>query len=147
MTADNPIASYFRSSVEGASPEELVGLLYEGVVAGLHRAIKALEAGAIEPRVREINRCLAITAELRASLDFERGGKVAESLRRFYEIAKSRMLEASIQQSKPLLLELAEQFHGLREAWRQVEHAVRPAAGNPPPPPRHAASSGIRWSA
>lgn len=143
----NPVAAYRRSAIEGASPVQLVGLLYEGVIAALHASARALEAGDIETRVREINRAMAILAELRASLDLERGGEVAGTLRRFYDIAKGRMLEASIKQSAPILEELISQFRGLRDSWRRVERDAQAAQQPQPAAFRPAEAVGAAWGA
>ncbi|HZT73440.1 MAG TPA: flagellar export chaperone FliS [Terriglobales bacterium] len=143
----NPVAAYRRSAIEGASPVQLVGLLYEGVIAALHVSVRAVKAGEIETRVREINRAMAILAELGASLDLERGGEVAATLRRFYNIAQGRMLEASIKQSAPILEELISQFRGLRDSWRRVERDAQVAHQLQPTAFRPAEAVGAAWGA
>lgn len=112
---------YRRIAVESATPAALIGMLYEGAATGLHRAAAAAAAGQIERRVEHGNRALAIIAHLRSSLDLERGGQVAATLRQFYIVAERHILRAGIENSAAMFAELETQFAGLREAWRAVE--------------------------
>ena len=73
----NPAQEYRKRAVEGASPVGLVVLLYGGAVTNLMRAIAAVDAGNVEKRVEELNKALAIIAQLQGTLDFEKGGAVA----------------------------------------------------------------------
>ena len=117
----NPAMEYRKRAVEGASPVGLVVLLYGGAVTALMRAISAIDAGNIEKRVNELNKVLAILAELEGTLDFEKGGAVAEQLKKYYIVLRSQVLEASIKNSKPILEELVKNMTGIKEAWQQVE--------------------------
>jgi flagellar secretion chaperone FliS len=138
---NNAASEYRKRSVEGASPVGLVVLLYGGAVTALLRAINAVEAGDIERRVNELNKVLAILAELQGTLDFEKGGAVAQQLETFYKVMRSNVLEASIKNSKPMLEELVKHMTGIKEAWQQVEREAssQGIAGTgisvaPPPP-------------
>src|SRR5579864_197261 len=102
----NAASEYRKRAVETASPVGLVVLLYGGVVTALMRAVAAIEANDIERRVSELNRALNIMAELQGTLNFEKGGEVARNLEKFYAVMRSQVLEASIKNSKPILLEL-----------------------------------------
>src|SRR5689334_18427773 len=70
-------SSYREAAVRGATPVQLVILLYEQGIEDLRRAIIALEKNDIEARTREINHALMVIGQLQASLDMERGGEVA----------------------------------------------------------------------
>jgi flagellar protein FliS len=117
----NPASEYRKRAVEGASPVGLVVLLYGGAITALMRAISAIEVNNIEKRVFELNKVLAILAELQGTLDFEKGGTVAQQLEKFYVVTRSQVLEASIKNSKPILEELVKHMTGIKEAWQQVE--------------------------
>jgi flagellar protein FliS len=117
----NPAFEYRKRSVEGASPIGLVVLLYGGAITALMRAISAIEANNIEKRVSELNKVLDILAELQGTLDFDKGGAVAQQLEKFYVVTRSQVLEASIKNSKPILEELVKHMTGIKEAWQLVE--------------------------
>jgi flagellar protein FliS len=120
----NPAMEYRKRAVEGASPVGLVVLLYGGAITSLMRAISAIESNNIEKRVIELNKVLAILAELEGTLDFEKGGAVAEQLKKYYVVLRSQVLEASIKNSKSILEELIKNMTGIKEAWQQVEREV-----------------------
>jgi flagellar protein FliS len=120
----NPALEYRKRAVEGASPVGLVVLLYGGAVTALMRAISAVEANNIEKRVNELNKVLAILAELQGTLDFEKGGAVAAHLEKYYIVLRAQVLEASIKNSKTILEELVKNVSGVKEAWQQVERDV-----------------------
>lgn len=120
----NPALEYRKRAVEGASPVGLVVLLYGGAVTSLMRAISAVEANNIEKRVHELNKVLAILAELQGTLDFEKGGAVAVQLEKYYIVLRAQVLEASIKNSKSILEDLVKNVSGVKEAWQQVEREV-----------------------
>ncbi len=135
---------YRRMAVESATPAGLVGMLYEGVVTCLRLAMEAAQRNDIPRRVEHANRALDIIAYLRATLDGERGGQVAATLRQFYAVAATRIFDAGVKNSPAMFAELETQFAGLREAWRAVERdeARGPAAaGAPTAPSRFAPTS------
>ena len=120
----NAAAEYRKRAVEGASPVGLVVLLYGGAITALMRAISAIEANNIEKRVAELNKVLAILAELQGTLDFEKGGAVAQQLEKYYIVLRSQVMEASIKNSKSILEDLIKNMSGIKEAWQQVEREV-----------------------
>src|ERR1700755_226093 len=120
----NPAQEYRKRAVEGASPVGLVVMLYGGAVTALMRAISAIDANNIEKRVLELNRVLAILAELQGTLDFEKGAAVAQQLEKYSIVLRSQVLDASIKNSKSILEELVKNMTGVKEAWQQVEREV-----------------------
>jgi flagellar protein FliS len=120
----NAAAEYRKRAVEGASPVGLVVLLYGGAITALMRAVAAVEANNIEKRVAELNKVLAILAELQGTLDFEKGGAVAQHLDKYYTVLRSQVMEASIKNSKSILEDLIKNMSGIKEAWQQVEREV-----------------------
>ncbi|HEY3770394.1 MAG TPA: flagellar export chaperone FliS [Candidatus Angelobacter sp.] len=120
----NPALEYRKRAVEGASPVGLVVMLYGGAITALMRAISAIDANNIEKRVHELNKVLAILAELQGTLDFEKGGAVAQQLEKYYIVLRAQVLEASIKNSKSILEDLVKNVSGVKEAWQQVEREV-----------------------
>lgn len=120
----NAAAEYRKRAVEGSSPVGLVVLLYGGAITALMRAVAAVEANNIEKRVAELNKVLAILGELQGTLDFEKGGAVAQHLDKYYTVLRSQVMEASIKNSKSILEELVKNMSGIKEAWQQVEREV-----------------------
>jgi len=121
--------AYRQRAVEGTSPVGLVVLLYGTIVASLLRAQQALQENNTEKRVLELNHALAVIGQLQGTLDFERGGQVAVQLDRFYSVMRARVLQASIQNSQPILEELVRYFSSLKEAWQEVERSTMSVPG------------------
>lgn len=117
----NAASTYHRRALEGATPVGLIVLLYQAAVVSLRRGIAAMEAGEIEVRTQALNRVLALVAELKAALNYERGGEVAQQFARFYQLAERLVMQASCQQDAQPLRDLLEPMAQIRDAWQQVD--------------------------
>ncbi|HTW24295.1 MAG TPA: flagellar export chaperone FliS [Candidatus Baltobacteraceae bacterium] len=152
----NVASAYQQFAVRGATPTAITGMIYELAINSLHRAIRAIDEDKIEERVKATNKFFAAIAELRSSLDFERGGQIARRLGGIYKTARSDVFAAGIKVDRKVFEKYASLFSELREAWRKVEqdHAGAPAAAvtapirtvtAPPPEPEDTERSS--WSA
>ena len=65
--------------VAGATPHQLVAMLFDGLRASLGGAERAIAARRPADRIRTVTKALAILDALETSLDFRSGGKVARS--------------------------------------------------------------------
>ncbi|MGH9467392.1 MAG: flagellar export chaperone FliS [Terriglobales bacterium] len=136
----NPVATYQRRAVEGATPIGLMVLLYQAMVVQLRKAIAAMEteghvAKQIEARTHALHRVLGITGELKSLLR-EDGGELARHLAAFYTLCQQQVLQAVAQRDPEPLRALLPQCSRILDAWRQLEE--RPAA---------AASGTATWTA
>ncbi len=128
----NPALNTYRQfSVQGATPLGLVVMLYDGAIAALQRAVSAMEAGDIPRKCSQLNRALAIIAQLEGTLNFQQGGEVARTLQYLYTYSRGQMLKANIENSPELLRSLIEKLSTVREAWYEADHQPSP----PPSPP------------
>jgi flagellar secretion chaperone FliS len=111
------IDTYQQQAVSTASPAQLVLMCYDGVLAALTRA---RQGGDIETRNRELQRAQAILAELRVTLDHERGGEIASSLGGLYTFCSTQLVAANVKGDLSLLDDVAEIVGDLRAAWEQA---------------------------
>jgi flagellar protein FliS len=145
--------SYREAAVQGASPVQLIALLYEQTIADLRRAVTAIEQGNIEARTREINHALLLIGQLQGTLDMERGGKVAQDLDRFYNMLRASLGDAQVKQSAKILEEQISCLGVVHGAWIEVDRLTasgdhRPApAGQPAPASVDASHPSADWSA
>jgi flagellar protein FliS len=109
----------------------MVVLLYDGMLTSLHRAIRAMEAGDIELRVRELNRALAVVGQLQGTLDFENGGDVAVNLNRLYDACRQAIMGASFAQIKEPLVRIAADLQIVRDAWWEADRKPSVPANAP----------------
>jgi flagellar protein FliS len=122
----NPALTYRQVSVQGATQVGLVVMLYDGAIAAIQGAMAAIDAKDIEKKCAHLGRLDGIVAQLEGTLDFERGGKVAQTLKLFYTHARGQSLKANIENSREILSALAQQFATVREAWQEVDRSTSP---------------------
>lgn len=105
----------------GASPLELVRVLYRGAIQSVRNARTALANGQIRERSAAITKACAIVQELTISLDKEAGGDLAANLNELYVYLHQRLGDANIEQSDVPLAEVESLLSTLLEAWEQLE--------------------------
>jgi flagellar protein FliS len=145
----NAPLSYRETAVRGASPLQLVVLLYHQVLQDLYRALAALEQENIEARTRAINHAISVIGHLHATLDMDRGGEVARNLARFYSALRQGLMEAQRRQSADLLKEHISHLASVHDAWVEVERASAAPASSQTPAPVASGQSRTKsgWSA
>ncbi|HVN18413.1 MAG TPA: flagellar export chaperone FliS [Dongiaceae bacterium] len=126
----NPELTYREMAVAGASPIRMVILLYEQAMEDLRRSLAAHARGDIEGRTREINHAILVIGHLQATLDRDRGGKVAENLSRFYELVRTGLLEAQFRQSAAAIEQQISHLMLVHEAWCEVEKTLAPVSAS-----------------
>lgn len=108
------------SRVEGATPHQLVRILFDELLLAIDAAVLALRGGDRQKMTDRQTRALTILHALETSLDFNRGGDVALSLATIYRESRKRILEGS-STNNPESMEQARSFIGeISEAWTQI---------------------------
>ncbi|MGF7169872.1 flagellar protein FliS [Sphingobium xanthum] len=108
------------SRVEGATPHQLVRILYDELLLCLDTALVALKTGDRHKWLDRQTRALTILHALETSLDFDRGGDVATSLATVYREVRRRMLTATTV-SDPAPMEAARGFIAdIAAAWTEI---------------------------
>ena len=123
--------AYRQSSVSGASTIGMVIALYDRLSRDFRNAAAALRANDIEKRCSALNHATVILAHLDNWIDRENGGDLASNLTSFYSYLRSKMLEASIQQSASLLEAQIQLISQVRSAWQQKDSMDPRLAGIP----------------
>lgn len=110
-----------ESDVRAASPHRLIILLFEGAQSAISVArVHAVEAHHAE-RGTHISKAIDIIANgLKASLDVQAGGDLAERLAALYDYMVSRLLFANMKNDVPTLDEVQSLLGEIHEAWRQI---------------------------
>lgn len=108
------------SRVEGASPHQLIALLFEEAL----NALDAMTAAATRRDLVRLSaaqaRALSIVGGLQASLDIERGGELAQSLAEVYREA-SRLIIAAGKASEPMFAQQARTMLAeIASAWTAI---------------------------
>ncbi len=112
------------SRVEGATPHQLVRILFDELMLALDASALALRANDRQKTLDKQTRALTILHALETSLDYTRGGDIAISLATIYREARKRILEATAV-GQPDSLDIARGYIGeIAEAWSQIAPQV-----------------------
>ena len=122
----NPANAYSRvgleTSVQGASPHQLIVLLFEGARQAVVIARAGVDAGDIAQQGAAITKAIDIIANgLKASLDQQQGGELAIRLAALYDYMVSRLLWANMKNDIPTMDEVHGLLSEIHDAWNQIE--------------------------
>ena len=124
---------YLDNTVNSASPEQLMLMLYDGAIRFISLGIQAIENGVIDKRAYYINKTSAIVSEFAATLDHSMNPELAEDLDSLYSYMLKRMMEANLHNDVEPLLEVKKMLSDLRTTWAQAieinKQEMREAAG------------------
>ncbi|AMM26753.1 flagellar export chaperone FliS [Variovorax sp. PAMC 28711] len=121
-----------QSSVDGATPHQLVVLLFEGLQQAVQAASGALQRGDVAVKCAQIMRAVRFLEEgLKGGLDVERGGELAERLRSLYDYCIERLTLANLRNDGALLAEVADLIAPVAEGWKAIGRQPHPAVGQP----------------
>lgn len=116
----NGYERYLETAVETASPARLIVMLYDGALRFIHEAAYAMRQRDYETQNAKLLRAQKILAELISSLDFDKGGEIAENLFRLYTYMYNQLVEANINDSLENLEHVTNLLSELREAWDAI---------------------------
>lgn len=125
--------AYRQSTVSGASPIGMMIALYDRLSRDFRNAAAAIRANDIEKRCAALNHASVILGHLESWIDHQNGGELASNLATFYSYLRSKMLEASVQQSAALLEAQIQLISQVRSAWQQKDAMDPRTAGVPVP--------------
>lgn len=116
---------YNTSAVTDASPHQLISLLFTGVLDNLSAAKGAIEQGNVPLKGEKIGRAIEIVDNLRAVLNTDVGGEVADNLAALYEYMESRLLTANINSDEAIVDEVAMLMTEIKLGWDAIPEEER----------------------
>jgi flagellar protein FliS len=111
---------YLETAVETASPARLIVMLYDGAIRFINEAAYAMQQRDYETQNAKLQRAQKILAELISSLDFDKGGEIAENLFRLYTYMYNQLVEANINDDRERLEHVVHLLSELRKAWDTI---------------------------
>jgi flagellar protein FliS len=110
-----------ETGVAAADPHKLILMLFDGTHAALCAAKTAIGRNDIPAKTTAISKAIAIIdGGLKASLDINAGGVLAERLAGLYDYMLNRLLAANLRNDTELLDEVNRLLDELRGAWAQI---------------------------
>ena len=127
-----------ETSVVSASPHKLIVMLYDGAMVAVLSGLTFMKAGNIPEKGRAISKAIQIVDNgLRASLDRDAGGQIADGLDALYEYMGARLLTANLNNDPAILEEVHRLLAELRDAWNAIgatPEVMNPNANQQPAP-------------
>ncbi|MEZ3500079.1 flagellar export chaperone FliS [Pantoea sp. KPR_PJ] len=117
--------AYARISLEsklaGATPHQLIAMLYDGARSALQRAKIYLEDGNVPKRGEMISKAINIVDNgLRAALDHEKGQHIAADLERLYDYISRLLMQANLHSDLSKLEEADKLLADIADVWDQI---------------------------
>jgi flagellar secretion chaperone FliS len=115
------VAAYRQSSIDTATPGQLVVMLYDGVLTALGKVEAALNPTGLDIDVahKELTRCQSIVSELMGTLNMS-AGPVASNLAMLYEYSHRQLVAANLAKRFDPADPVRQIFTDLRDAWAQI---------------------------
>lgn len=116
---------YRKSAVIGASPLQLIVMLYDGALRHIEAGRHAMGMREIEKQNGHLQQAQRIVMELMSCLDTEKGGEIASNLMALYSYVLNELVQANIQDEPENLLRCSNILSELRESWVELAFVQR----------------------
>ena len=114
------LGAYKKTSVETASKEQILLMLYQAAIKNCKKGIEAIEQKNVAKKGEYIGKMQDIVVELSNSLDFEVGGEVAKELASLYDYILYASTQANIMIEKSHLEGCLKVLNTLYEGWTEA---------------------------
>ncbi len=121
----SPYQKYKKTSVESASREKLLLMMYEGAIRYVKRAMIAVDKGDIADRGQNIGCAYDVIMELNNTLNHEVGGEIAKNLEQLYMFMTDELIKANIKADKEKLNNVLKILETLYEGWCQAVEKLK----------------------
>lgn len=119
------LGAYKKTSVNTASKEQILLMLYQAAIKNCKKAIEHIEKNEIAEKGVSIGKLQDIVIELSNSLDFEVGGDVAKELASLYDYIIFSSTQANIKISKEPLEGCLQVLNTLYDGWKEAVKSLR----------------------
>lgn len=116
---------YRKQAVNGASPLQLVIMLYDGALKFMEAGKHAIAHHDLARQNDQLQKAQRVVMELMACLDRDQGGEVAANLLNLYTYVLSELVKANCDDNAEPLERCIKIFSDLRDSWVQIEAQTR----------------------
>ena len=114
-----------HSGIMDASPHRLVQMLMEGMLEKLSLAKGNINRQEFEEKGANITKAMNIIGGLRASLDMEAGGEIAQNLDDLYDYMIRRLVMANSHKDNAILDEVYNLMVDIKISWETIPEALK----------------------
>jgi len=126
------IAAYRSVSAHGAvadtHPHALVLTLLDAALERMNAARACIEKGETRRKAGLLHSAVILVAELRGSLNMEKGGPLAVNLSQLYDYMSRRLIHANLNNDSAAVTEVLSLLSEIRGAWAAIGPVVRQSA-------------------
>ena len=112
------------SGVEQASPHRLIQMLMDGAIEKVAMAKGFMERGEVALKGSHISWAISIIEGLRASLDKNAGGEIADNLDDLYDYMIRRLARSNVENNADLLDEVLSLLRSIKGSWDEIPAAL-----------------------
>ena len=111
----------YETEIDTANPHKLILMLFDGALMAIASANRHMQHGEIPEKGAAISQAITIIGDgLRASLDVQAGGELAEKLDALYDYMGNRLLYANLNNSTAALDEVSGLLNEIKGAWAEI---------------------------
>ena len=124
----NPYLTYNQIQVETSDQKKLILMVYDAATRFCREARQAITSGNVANKGVAIQKAYDAIAELRKSLDMQRGQEVAQSLNKLYAFLGHQLTLANLNNDTEVLDSVITVLSDLRTTWVEIfEKETEPA--------------------
>ncbi len=125
------LGAYKKTSVETASKEQILLMLYQAAIKNCKKAMDAIDDKNIAKKGEYIGKLQDIIVELSNSLDFEVGGDVATELNSLYDYIMYATTQANMKIEKEPLVGVLKVLNTLYDGWTEAVKSLKVQQADP----------------
>lgn len=119
-----------ESAVMGASPHQLIVMLFDGALSALARARLFISQGDIAAKGEALSKAINIIDNgLKAGLNAEKSPEIAANLSSLYDYMVRRLLQANLRNEVSAIEEVEALLNNIAAAWKQISPQRAAPAG------------------
>jgi flagellar secretion chaperone FliS len=119
---------YRKNAVNGASPLQLIIMLYDGALRFMEAGKHAMKTGDLDRQNDQLQRAQKIFMELMSCLDMEKGGEIAKNLLGLYTFCLNELVTANMKDDPAGVDRAMKVISDLRESWAELERMPKAEA-------------------
>ncbi|HTQ09050.1 MAG TPA: flagellar export chaperone FliS [Fimbriimonadaceae bacterium] len=119
------VQEYQKGAVNGASPIQLVIMLYDGALKFMEAGKHAMLAKDLEKQNQNLQRAQKIVLELMSCLDMQHGADIAKNLLALYSYTLQQLVESNVKDDPEGIDRSIRVFSELRESWVEIGKTVK----------------------
>ncbi len=121
----NAYQKYKATSVQSASREKLLLMMYEGAIRFVKQAITAIELKQIADKGTSIGRAYDVIMELNNTLDHKVGGEISKNLEQLYMYMTEQLTQANINNNAENLKNVLKILETLYDGWKSAVEQIK----------------------